>query len=122
MELDSFEGGVYWNRFGPGQGDGASPSLEIEFDESAGSVRIYDPRLFQAGRRGFCERLLKAASRQSGISKAEVDLGSASCQIEFCHGSQTPQSMVDSFVRAVREASDGPALMDRVCWWRHRGR
>jgi uncharacterized membrane protein YbaN (DUF454 family) len=122
MELDSSEGGIYWNRFGPGQGDGASPSLEIEFDESAGSVRIYDPRLFQAGRRGFCERLLKAAARQPGIRKAEVDLASASCQIEFCPGSQTPRSMADSSDRVIREASSGPALLDRICWWRRRGR
>jgi uncharacterized protein len=121
MEFDSSEGGVYWNWFGPGQGDGASPSLEIEFDEGAGSVRIYDPRLFQAGRRGFCERLLKAASRQPGIRKAEVDLASASCQIEFCPGSQTPRSMADSSDRAIREASSGPALLERICSWRRRG-
>jgi uncharacterized membrane protein YbaN (DUF454 family) len=122
MELDPSEGGVLQEQLERGQVDAAFPCLEIEFDETAESVRIYDPRLFQAKRRSFCERLLKAASRQPGISKAEVDLGSASCQIEFCHGSQTPRSMADSFVRAVREASSGPALLDRVCWWRHRGR
>jgi uncharacterized membrane protein YbaN (DUF454 family) len=122
MRLDPSEGGVLQEQLERGQDDGAFPCLEIEFDETAESVRIYDPRLFQAKRRSFCERLLKAASRQPGISKAEVDLGSASCQIEFCHGSQTPRSMADSFVRAVREASSGTALMDRVCWWRHRGR
>jgi uncharacterized membrane protein YbaN (DUF454 family) len=107
-------------RIEPGHDSGASPCLDIEFDEGAGSVRVYDPRLFQAGRRGFCERLLAAASRQPGISKAEVDLASASCQIEFSPGSQTPRRMADSFVHAVREASSGSALMDRICWWRRR--
>jgi uncharacterized membrane protein YbaN (DUF454 family) len=105
-----------------GQDGGASPCLDIEFDESAGSVRIYDPRLFQAGRRGFCERLLKAASRQPGIRKAEIDLASASCQIEFSPGSQTPRYMADSSDRAIREACSGPAVWDRICWWRRRGR
>ena len=121
MELDSSNGGALEHRFEPGQDDGAFPCLDIEFDESAGLVRIYDPRLFQAGRRGFCERLLKAASRQPGIRKAEVDLAAASCQIEFCPGWQTPRLMADSSDRAIREASSGPALWDRICWWRHRG-
>ncbi len=105
-----------------GNGGGAFPCLDIEFDASAGSLRIYDPRLFQAGRRGFCERLLKAASRQPGIIKAEVELASASCQIEFSPGLQTAQCVADSFVRAVQEASAGASLLDRIFWWRRRGR
>ncbi len=106
----------------PEQAGEASPSFEIEFDESSGSARIYDPRLFQAGRRGFCERLLKAASRQPEINKAEVDLATASCRIEFGSGSQTPRCMADSFVRAVRAASAGSSLLDRIGWWRRRRR
>ena len=121
MELDSSNGGAVEHRFEPGQDDGAFPCLDIEFDESAGLVRIYDPRMFQAGRRDFCERLLKAASRQPGIRKAEVDLAAASCQIEFCPGWQTPRLMADSSDLAIREASPAPALWDRICWWRHRG-
>jgi hypothetical protein len=109
-------------RIGPGRGDGTFPCLDIEFNESAGSVRVYDPRLFQAGRRSFCERLVKAASRQPGIRKAEVDLSSASCQIEFSPGSQTLDCMAGSLVRAVREASAASRLIDRMCWWRCRGR
>jgi uncharacterized membrane protein YbaN (DUF454 family) len=102
----------------PGQEIGAYPSLEIEFDERAGSVRVYDPRLFQAGRRGFCERLLLAAARQPGICKAEIDLASASCRIEFCAGSQAPRLMADSFVGAVRDASAGCSFFDRFALWR----
>jgi uncharacterized membrane protein YbaN (DUF454 family) len=104
----------------PGQEGGAVPSLEIEFDERAGAVRVYDPRLFQAGRRGYCERLLLAAARQPGISKAEIDLASASCRIEFCGGSQAPRFMADSFVGAVRDASAGCSLWGRFAFWRRR--
>jgi hypothetical protein len=105
----------------PGQG-GAFPCLDIELDERVGSLRIYDPRLFQARRRGFCERLLKAASRQPGIVKAEVELASASCQIEFSPGVRTTAvCMADSFVRAVREASAGCAILDGIRWWQRRG-
>jgi hypothetical protein len=106
----------------PGQGGGAIPCLDIELDARVGSLRIYDPRLFQARRRRFCERLLKAASRQPGIVKAEVELASASCQIEFSPGKQTTAvCMADSFVRAVREASGGCALLDRIRWWQRGG-
>ena len=31
-------------------------SLDIEIDEDEGLLRIYDPRAFHAGRRGFCRR------------------------------------------------------------------
>jgi uncharacterized membrane protein YbaN (DUF454 family) len=120
MESGFFEDTVVPDRLNPGKGDAAFPSLDIEFDESAGSVRVYDPRLFQAARRGFCERLLKAASSQPRISRAHIDLASASCQIDFSAGSQTPRFMADSFVRAVREASAGSTLIDRLGWWRRR--
>jgi hypothetical protein len=105
-----------------GQGGGAFPCLDIELDERMGSLRIHDPRLFQARRRGFCERLLMAASRQPGIVKAEVELASASCQIEFSPGVQTTAvCMADTFVRAIREASAGCPLLDRIRWWQRRG-
>jgi uncharacterized membrane protein YbaN (DUF454 family) len=122
MESASLEHTVLLDRIEPGEADGVSPCLDIEFDERGGSVRVYDPRLFHAGRRGFCERLLEAAARQPGIYKAEVDLASASCQIEFSPGSTTPQCMADSFAHAVREASAGCTWVDRVSWWRRRGR
>jgi hypothetical protein len=100
---------------------GALPSLDIELNAQVGSLRIYDPRLFHVRRRGFCERLLKAASRQPGIVKAEVEFASASCQIEFIPGMQTALSMADSFVTAVREATASRSLRERFCWWQRRG-
>ena len=105
----------------PAKGGGTFPCLDIEFDESAGSLRIFDPRLFQAGRRRFCERLLEAATRQPGIIKAEVALASASCQIEFSPGSQTALGVADSFACAVREAAAGSSLLERIWWWRGAG-
>ncbi len=110
------------DRISPDEGDGVSPCLDIEFDEREGLVRVYDPRLFQAGRRDFCERLLGAASRQPGIHKAEIDLASASCQIEFSPGSNAPRTMAEAFAYAVREASAGASWFDRISWWRRRGR
>jgi hypothetical protein len=104
-------------RIEPEHGNGAVPSLDIELDARLGSLRIYDPRLFQARRRGFCERLLKAASRQPGIVKAEVEFASASCQVEFGPGVQTALCMADSFVCAVQEAAAGSSLLERIGWW-----
>jgi uncharacterized membrane protein YbaN (DUF454 family) len=122
MEIGSPKAARHPDRLESVDGDGAFPSLDIEFDERAGSIRVYDPRLFQGKRRRFCERLLEAAARQAGIRKAEVDLPSSSCQIEFNGGSHTPRSMADSFVSVVRAASAGSSLIDKVRWWRRRGR
>ena len=85
------------------------------------SLRIFDPRLFQARRRGFCERLLKAASRQPGVIKAEVELASASFQVEFSPSVQTALGMADSFAQAVEEASAHSWLLDKICWWQRLG-
>jgi len=122
MESGSLKHTGLPDRIDLGEGNGVSPCLDIEFDERMGSVRIYDPRLFRAGRRDFCERLLKAASRQPGIHKAEIHLASASCQIEFSPGSNAPRSMADAFVHAVREASAGSSWFGRISWWRRRSR
>ena len=109
------------DRIEPAKGGGAFPCLDIEFDESAGSLRIYDPRLFQAGRRGFCERLLKAASRQPGLSRQRLSSRRLHVTSSSAPAAQTALCMANSFVRAVREASAGSSLLDRFWWWRRRG-
>ncbi|MDR3634240.1 MAG: YbaN family protein [Isosphaeraceae bacterium] len=89
---------------GPAQGP------EIEIDQVAGSVRVCDPRVFHADRRVFCRRLVEAATRRSGVRRTEVDLGTASCRIEFGPGTTSAQDMADAFASAVREAvADVPA-------------
>jgi hypothetical protein len=121
MESATITHALLPDRISPGQGGSAFPCLDIELDARVGSLRIYDPRLFQAQRRGFCERLLKAASRQPGVVKAEVELASASFQVEFSPGVQTALFMADSFVQAVQEATAHSSLLDRIRWWQRRG-
>jgi uncharacterized membrane protein YbaN (DUF454 family) len=101
------------------QGSEAHPAcLNIEIDERSGTVRVYDPRVFHAGRRAFCRRLLQNASRQPGFERAEIDLAAAACRIEFDPGSVTSQSMADAFCAAVQEATAGPASTEGPAWWR----
>jgi uncharacterized membrane protein YbaN (DUF454 family) len=92
--------------------------LDIEIDDAAGALRVFDPRAFCPGRRGFCRRLLAAATRRSGVRKAEIDLDAASCRIEFGRGSESSQSMAATFVDSVREATAGlPAGGGDRWWW-----
>jgi hypothetical protein len=99
-------------------GSEAPPCLDIEIDERIGAVRVRDPRLFQARRRNFCKRLLEAVSEQPGVRRAEVDLSTASCQIEFESASSTPQVMAGVLVDAVHEASAADGRGGRNSWWR----
>ncbi|HZW29864.1 MAG TPA: YbaN family protein [Isosphaeraceae bacterium] len=94
------------------------PCLDIEIHEDPGSIRVYDPRVFHAGRRAFCRRLLEVACRQPGIEKAELDLASATCRIAFDPGSATSQRMAGAFSRAVRQTLEDPAGWVRSPWWR----
>lgn len=100
-------------------GSEAGPfSLDIEIDERAGSVRVYDPRVFHAGRRPFCRRLTEATVRRPGVRRVEIDLASASCRIDFGPGPGMSQAMAVAFADSVREAASAPPRADRASWWR----
>jgi uncharacterized membrane protein YbaN (DUF454 family) len=81
--------------------------LDIEIDEKAGRVRVHDPRLFRAGQHSFCKRLLAAASEQREIRRAEVNLTTATCWLEFGPGLETSQALASAFIQAVRQATAG---------------
>src|SRR2546430_58780 len=93
VEADSLDQTRLTGRPGRRGGAAQPPCLDIEIHEDTGSIRVYDPRVFQAGRRAFCRRLLEVASRQPGIETAELDLASATCRIVFGPGSATSEHM-----------------------------
>jgi uncharacterized membrane protein YbaN (DUF454 family) len=91
--------------------------LDIEIDEDAGSVRVFDPRAFRTDRRAFCRRLIDAMATQPGFGKAEVDLLSSTCRIEFDPRSSTPRAMAEAFSSAVRQAAADHVRSKRNGWW-----
>jgi hypothetical protein len=91
--------------------------LDIEIDERAGLVRVHDPRLFRAGQHAFCKRLLAAASQQWQIRRAEVNLATATCWIEFGPGLGTSQALAGAFIEALREASGATGNTVKRTWW-----
>lgn len=97
--------------------DVVSHGPDVELDESAGSIRIRDPRLIHTGRRGFCRRLIEAAARRPGVRKAEIDLASASCRLEFGPGPATSQAMAEAFADSVHEAASADPHADRIRRW-----
>ncbi len=102
-----------------GGGETSPFCLDIEIDEREGSLRVYDPRAFRAGRRAFCRRMLEAAAERPGFLKAEIDLASASCRLEFDRRSATSRTMADSFRAAVEDAVVNERAAARPRWWRH---
>jgi uncharacterized membrane protein YbaN (DUF454 family) len=91
--------------------------LDIEIDERAGLVRVHDPRMFRAGQHSFCKRLLAAASEQREIRRAEVNLATGTCWIEFGPGLGSSQALAGAFIQAVRQASVGTRTRLRRSWW-----
>jgi uncharacterized membrane protein YbaN (DUF454 family) len=83
----------------------ARPDVDINTKKQ--TIRVRDARIINAGQRAFCRRLLKAAARRPGISKAEVDLADACCQIEFAGQIASSQKMADLFASCVEEAAGG---------------
>jgi uncharacterized membrane protein YbaN (DUF454 family) len=95
----------------------ASVPPNIEIDDSVGMIRVSDSRLITKGRRAFCRRLAEAVARRPGVSKAVVDLASASCRVEFAPGSVNTHTMAGYFADSVGEASAASLNGDGTPWW-----
>src|SRR5580658_3855847 len=91
------------------------PPLDIELDGRAGRIRVSDSRLFHPARRAYARRLLEALCDHPGVRKAEIDLGSSTCRVEFDLLSSSPAVMAEVFADAVRTAS---VRAERTRWWR----
>jgi uncharacterized membrane protein YbaN (DUF454 family) len=89
----------------------------IEIDDSMGTIRVSDSRLITRGRRAFCRRLVEALARRPGVSKAVVDLASASCRVEFSPRSVNSHIMAGVFADSVGEASTSSLHRDGTPWW-----
>ncbi len=89
--------------------------LEIELDGRAGLGRVVDARLFQPARREYAQRLLEALCEHPGVRKAEVDLASSTCRVEFDLASNSRAVMGGILVEALRTAS---ARAGKTPWWR----
>jgi uncharacterized membrane protein YbaN (DUF454 family) len=117
VELDGLHQTALAEQAGHPVREAAFFCLDIEINERAGLVRVHDPRLFQAGQHMFCKRLLAAASEQQEIRRAEVNLATATCWIEFGPGLSTSQALASAFIEAVRQASTETRNKVRRFWW-----
>ena len=89
--------------------------LEVELDGRAGLGRVVDARLFQPARREYARRLLEALCEHPGVRKAEVDLASSTCRVEFDLDSNTRAVMGGILAEAIRTAS---GRSGKTPWWR----
>ena len=89
------------------QVDGGFAGPDVQFDTKGQSILVCDTRIINSEQRAFCRRLLEAAARRPGISKAEVDLASSSCRIEFVGKAASSQKMADFFADCVQDAAGG---------------
>ena len=101
------------------QGETDESDLDIELDDRVGLVRVNDARLFHPNRRAYARRLLKALCEHPGVRKAEIDLPSATCRVDFDLASNSPAVMAEVFVDAVRSV---PMGQGGASWWRRRPR
>jgi uncharacterized membrane protein YbaN (DUF454 family) len=105
-------------RDGGRKSDGAKDRPQIEIDEKARAIQVRDPRIINTDQRAFCRRLLDLATRQPGVSKAEVDLPSATCRVEFGSAPATSIEMAEAFAGCVHKATADSTGTDRTPGWR----
>jgi uncharacterized membrane protein YbaN (DUF454 family) len=99
--------------------EGDLSSLDIELDGKAGLIQVSDARLFRPARRAYARRLLEALCNQPGVRKAEIDLASSTCRVDFDLLSNSPAVMAEVFADAVRTV---PVRAGRTPWWRRSSR
>jgi uncharacterized membrane protein YbaN (DUF454 family) len=121
VELDAPRDAHLAKQTGQPERDGSLACLDIEINERAGVIRVRDPRLFGAGQRLFCNRLLAAASVQGEIRWAEVNLATATCRMEFGPDLGTSGALASAFIQTVRQAAGGSTNGARIRWWRRIG-
>lgn len=90
--------------------------------ERSGVVEIHDARLLRPGHEAFCRALLEAAVVDFEASRAEIDLESATCRLEFGPGpfdraelAGRATGAIRAAIPAVREGS-GRRDGDRAGW------
>ncbi len=90
--------------------------------ERSGVVEIHDRRLLRAGHEAFCRALLEAAVVDFEASRAEIDLESATCRLEFGPGPFDRAELAGRAAAAIRAATpavrEGSGLRDgdRAGW------
>lgn len=78
--------------------------VKIEFSESAGRIRVVDPRIFRADRRDWCSTLAEAAATRPEVQVVRLDVDSATCEIRFTPGAAGP-AMADVLASSMRVAN-----------------
>src|SRR5271165_5679531 len=57
--------------------------MKIEISQSAGMVRVLDPRIFRGQRRDWCRALADSAAGCPEVQAVRLDLEMAVCEIQF---------------------------------------
>jgi uncharacterized protein len=85
-----------------------SPSvdLKIEISQSAGTVRVSDPRLFRDDRREWCRALADSASTGRDVRAVRLNLETAACEIQFV--AQASAHVMASVLAESMRAADQP--------------
>jgi uncharacterized membrane protein YbaN (DUF454 family) len=78
--------------------------------EWSGVVEIHDPRLLRPGLEAFCRALLETAVVGFGASRAEIDLETATCRLEFSPGRFDLAELAGRAAGAIRAAT--PAVRE----------
>jgi uncharacterized membrane protein YbaN (DUF454 family) len=78
--------------------------------EQTGVVEIHDPRLLRPGHEAFCRALVESAVVRFEARRAQVDLESATCRLEFGPVGFDRTELADRAAGAIRSAT--PAVRD----------
>ena len=80
--------------------------LKIEISQSAGVIRVLDPRIFREDRRGWCRALADSAAGGRDVRSVRLDLETAAYEIQFV--AQPSAHVMAGVLAESMRAADAP--------------
>jgi len=89
--------------------------VKIEFSQSAGLIRVVDPRIFRDNRRSWCFTLAVAAVSRRGVRAVRLDLETSTCEIQFTSGPMATAmaKVLAASIRVANQSSTNPRFSRR---------
>ncbi len=94
-------------------GVGDDRRLKIKLDTRTRRLFIGDARLFGPDRRSLANRLVRELCARPGVRRAEIDVWTNTCFVDFDLGIESRRQMADMFVESLRAATS----REDGRWW-----
>lgn len=90
-----------------------TPRVRIKLDVRTQRILVGDSRLFGPAGRSLGRQFVETLCSHPGVRRAEIDVRTSTCRIDFDLGIRAPRQLADIFIDSLRAVSS----WERRRWW-----